>query len=170
MASDQVFGAPYYASPEALVGDFSDKNDVWSIGVILYAMLAGRPPFRGDSDNKIMTTITKAAFEFEPEHWAGKSDEVQDLITKLLEKDPDKRLSAKDALQHGWIKSMLNMSVGGWAPLGAVATLAAFRVSENFRFLFTCVTACSIGRDQTPSSCTDFHGKSRAKYEDGSRS
>ena len=145
MAPDQVFGAPYYASPEALVGDFSDKNDVWSIGVILYVMLAGRPPFGGDSDNKIMATITKGAFEFESEHWGGKSDEVQDLISKLLEKDPAKRLSAKDALQHEWIKSMLNKSVGGWAPLGAVATLAAFRVSENLKLLFNRLTIHSIG-------------------------
>ena len=145
MSADQVFGAPYYASPEALVGDFTDKNDVWSIGVILYVMLAGRPPFGGDRDNKIMATITKGVFEFEPEHWGGKSDEVQDLISKLLEKDPAKRLSAKDALQHEWIKSMLNKSVGGWAPLGAVATLAAFRVSDNLKLLFNRLTIHSIG-------------------------
>ena len=49
---------------------------MWSIGVILYVMLSGVPPFAGSNDNKIMSLIENAAFDYDPTYWRDKSEEV----------------------------------------------------------------------------------------------
>ena len=71
---------------------------MWSIGVILYVMLSGVPPFAGSNDNKIMSLIENAAFDYDPTYWRDKSEEVQDFIDKLLVKDPARRMTATEAL------------------------------------------------------------------------
>lgn len=58
------FGTIYYISPEVLKGEYSAKCDIWSLGVILYILLSGEPPFNGDSDDVIMEKILKGKFEY----------------------------------------------------------------------------------------------------------
>ena len=63
------FGTIYYISPEVLKGDYGEKCDIWSLGVILYILLCGEPPFNGDSDDKIMAKIVKGKFDFKCIFW-----------------------------------------------------------------------------------------------------
>jgi calcium-dependent protein kinase len=58
------FGTIYYISPEVLRGDYGAKCDIWSLGVIMYILLCGEPPFNGDNDDKIMAKIMKGKFDF----------------------------------------------------------------------------------------------------------
>jgi calcium-dependent protein kinase len=57
-------GTAYYVSPEVLSGDYDEKCDIWSAGVILYILLTGEPPFNGENDNIIYKKISQKKFSF----------------------------------------------------------------------------------------------------------
>ena len=101
----QMYGTPYYIAPEVLVGTYNEKCDMWSIGVILYIMLCGRPPFNGATEEQIIARVKQGVWSFKGEIWSDISDSAKDLIEKLMTKDVNRRLSAVQALAHPWIKS-----------------------------------------------------------------
>lgn len=59
-----VTGTPYYIAPEVLLRRYTPKCDVWSLGVIMYILLSGMPPFNGETDDDIMENIKKGKFSF----------------------------------------------------------------------------------------------------------
>ena len=91
----QMYGTAYYIAPEVLSGEYDQKCDLWSIGVILYVMLSGRPPFNGRNDKEILLRVKEGKYSLEDDVWRRKSTESKDLIKNLLEIDPKKRFSAK---------------------------------------------------------------------------
>ena len=99
-------GTAYYMSPELLRGKYDQSCDVWSLGTIVYILLAGYPPFNGEDDDDIFDAIRNGRYEFHPQQWDGKSDECKDLIKCMLRRDPRKRFTAKEALQHPWIANL----------------------------------------------------------------
>ena len=68
-------------------------------------MLCGYPPFNAESDELILEKIKKGKFSFPPEEWDSVSPLAKDLVTKMLEFHPSKRLSANEALTHKWLVS-----------------------------------------------------------------
>ena len=61
---DLVLGTVYYIAPEVLQGKYDEKCDIWSIGVILYILLSGLPPFGGKNDQEIMARVKKGEYNF----------------------------------------------------------------------------------------------------------
>jgi calcium/calmodulin-dependent protein kinase I len=97
-------GTPGYVAPEILTGKGYDiAVDYWSIGVILYVMLCGFPPFSEDSNEKLFEMIKTGNYEFPSPQWDPISDYAKDLIKKLLVVDPSKRLTADGILKHPWV-------------------------------------------------------------------
>ncbi|MQL76996.1 hypothetical protein Taro_009404 [Colocasia esculenta] len=101
-----VVGTPYYVAPEVLAGwDYGEKVDVWSAGVILYVMLAGVPPFRGETTVEIFEAVLRANLRFPTRIFHGVSAEAKDLLRRMLCKDVARRLSAEQVLRHPWFAS-----------------------------------------------------------------
>ena len=99
-----VIGSLYYVAPEVLKKNYNEKCDLWSVGVILYMALVGKAPFDGKSNEEILEKISKYVYNDKEMRFIVHSEEAKDLVSKLLEKDVNKRLSAKEALNHPWFK------------------------------------------------------------------
>lgn len=95
-------GSPHYAAPELLRSKTyrGDKADVWSMGVIFYAMLAQKLPF---DDPHLPTMLSKAkkGVYIMPKYF---SPEAQDFVRRMLQIDPDKRISLREMWEHPLIK------------------------------------------------------------------
>ncbi|KAL6968837.1 calcium,calmodulin-dependent protein kinase [Sarracenia purpurea var. burkii] len=99
-----VVGTPYYVAPEILSGrEYSEKVDVWSAGVILYIMLAGVPPFYGESAAETFEAVMRGNLRFPTKIFRSVSPEAKDLLRKMICKDVFRRLSAEQVLRHPWI-------------------------------------------------------------------
>mmetsp|Transcript_14375 Transcript_14375/g.24482 ORF Transcript_14375/g.24482 Transcript_14375/m.24482 type:complete len:100 (+) Transcript_14375:715-1014(+) len=90
-----VFGTAYYVAPEVLRGDYDEKCDIWSVGVILYMLLSGNPPFNGNSDLHIIEAVKRGNFAIEGGVWDEVTPQAKDLVVKMLTLDPSKRISAQ---------------------------------------------------------------------------
>ena len=99
-----VVGTPYYVAPEVLRKHYGKECDIWSLGVIMYALLAGFPPFNGSSDQEIQRKVLKGDFNFKYTEWDTISKEAKDLIKNLLSLEPPKRLPANEVLNHPWFQ------------------------------------------------------------------
>jgi len=97
-------GTPYYIAPEVLKGSYTTQCDVWSMGVIMYIMLCGKPPFGGKTNKEIINNVLNSTYSMKSEVWGSVSDEAKDLISKLLERSADMRLTAQEAFDHPWIQ------------------------------------------------------------------
>ena len=100
----EIIGSSYYIAPEVLKKNYNEKCDNWSVGVILYMTLTGVPPFDGETDEDIISRIKIGKYNKNNKRFLEKSSEVKDLVNSLLERDTEKRLSAKEALSHPWFK------------------------------------------------------------------
>merc|ERR1711878_257388 len=97
---------------------YDKRCDLWSLGVMMYILLSGYPPFSGACGQQcawaaggqcdrcqlnLFTNIQQGKFEFHPAEWSSVSRPAKDLIRRLLVKDAKKRLSARDVLNHEWL-------------------------------------------------------------------
>lgn len=114
----ELCGTPYYTAPEIIKGDYAHGCDMWSVGVIMFVMLFGFPPFYVDPTKYYGQREAQAIYRliqkgFDPKvkrgygPWFPKkmpvSEEAKDLMARLMDSDTSKRLTAKEALQHSWI-------------------------------------------------------------------
>jgi calcium-dependent protein kinase len=90
-------------APEVVIGNYDSKCDVWSLGVIMYFLLSGNPPFDGKSETEIIHSVVSTELTFEGKVWKKVSAEAKDLLTKMLVKNPNERISARHLLKDPWI-------------------------------------------------------------------
>ncbi|KAL3635330.1 hypothetical protein CASFOL_019877 [Castilleja foliolosa] len=98
-----IVGSPAYVAPEVLVGNYSEKVDIWSAGVLLHALLVGFLPFQGDSLETVFEAIKKDKLDFVGGVWNSVSQPACDLLSKMLTRNTSTRFTANDVLRHPWI-------------------------------------------------------------------
>lgn len=96
-------GSPHYASPEIVMGDMYNgfKSDVWSCGVILYALLTGRLPFDDDNIQRLLNKVRTGIYHMPSDI----SEECQNLLRAMLTVEPEKRISLEAIKKHPWFLS-----------------------------------------------------------------
>ncbi|GMH39596.1 hypothetical protein BSKO_07494 [Bryopsis sp. KO-2023] len=112
-------GSPLYRAPEAHYGAYGVEVDIWSVGVLMYHLLCGAPPFvhrviQGEWEwswrmsqklhpDGLGYAITAIPLDFYGEIWETISEGAKDLLSKMLDRDVQRRITAQNALQHPWI-------------------------------------------------------------------
>ena len=107
----KVTGTTNYIAPEVIKESYTEKCDMWSCGVIMYLLLSGKFPFKADDRNELLNNISYGKYNLERGVWKTISDCAKDLISKLLEKNPSRRFSPKQALEHPWVKKLATPNV-----------------------------------------------------------
>ncbi|XP_019633056.1 PREDICTED: serine/threonine-protein kinase 33-like isoform X6 [Branchiostoma belcheri] len=102
-----VCGTPIYMAPEVLNNhDYSQQCDVWSIGVIMYMLLAGHPPFFAKEEEKLYDLIKKGELDFSEPVWEDISEDAKSILSSMLRVDPAHRLTASQILDHPWVTGL----------------------------------------------------------------
>ncbi|XP_033097096.1 calcium/calmodulin-dependent protein kinase type II subunit delta-like isoform X4 [Anneissia japonica] len=97
-------GTPGYLSPEVLRKEAYGKPvDMWACGVILYILLVGYPPFWDEDQQKLYNIIKHGKYDYPSPEWDTVTHEAKDLINRMLTIDPNRRITASEALKHAWI-------------------------------------------------------------------
>jgi len=103
-----IVGTPYYIAPDVLRKKYDKASDLWSVGVIAYILLCGYPPFNGADNCEVYDAVRKGRFQFPSADWSATSKESRDFIRCLLQRDPRKRMTVEEALNHPWIVQNLD--------------------------------------------------------------
>ncbi|XVF29275.1 hypothetical protein REPUB_Repub15cG0106800 [Reevesia pubescens] len=101
-----IVGSPYYMAPEVLRRNYGKEIDIWSIGVILYILLCGVPPFWADTEEGIAHAIIKGKIDFERDPWPKVSGEAKDIVKSMLDPNPHSRMAVHEVLEHPWIQNV----------------------------------------------------------------
>ena len=106
------YGTLSYVAPEVLLRTpYNKEVDIWSMGVILYYMLSGNLPFRGMKQQEVAEKIIYEDLEFDDDEWETKTQKVQDLISRCLEKNPKDRITIDEFIEHPWFKKKMNQKL-----------------------------------------------------------
>jgi len=136
-------GTPGYVAAEILEGKpYDTQADMWSIGVIVYILLGGYPPFIESNQRTLFRKIRKGQYEFHDEYWGQVSEDAKDLIRNLLDVDPDTRYDSSKALKNKWIGADAKKLAG--LDLGAnLAQFKKFNAKRKFKAAVSTVMAAN---------------------------
>jgi len=119
-----ICGTLDYLPPE-MIDDkpHDEKVDLWSLGVLCYELLVGKPPFETPTHDATYQKITRVEYKFPP----TMLPEAQDLISNLLRKNPNERLSLENVMKHPWIQKYARTDLN----LSNVSSLNSSNVSNS---------------------------------------
>jgi calcium-dependent protein kinase len=165
-----IVGSIYYIAPEVLLKKYGKECDMWSAGVILYMFIVGHAPFDGKTNREIMDKIKLGKFSRTDARWQKASNEVKDLINKLLVLEPKKRLTAFEALKHPWFKvsnsSILYNNISKDEVLNCISNLLNYNIKSKFEELVLAYIVHNLPRPKE-AKCAIKLFKLANKNEDG---
>eukprot|EP00931_Biecheleriopsis_adriatica_P018073 TRINITY_DN12745_c0_g1_i3.p1 TRINITY_DN12745_c0_g1~~TRINITY_DN12745_c0_g1_i3.p1 ORF type:complete len:480 (+),score=94.57 TRINITY_DN12745_c0_g1_i3:33-1472(+) len=136
-----------YVAPEVLDGDYTMQCDMWSLGVIVFTLLAGEMPFFDKDEDQIVAKTRNGDYRMKPDVWIGLSMEAVDFTQALLRTDPLARPSAEEALEHPWFKAAC-VSIEHDVSPSALEALCGFGDKTPFRRCCMRLMAFSLSDEQ----------------------
>ncbi|CAE7888656.1 CPK10 [Symbiodinium sp. KB8] len=149
---NQMCGTCYYVAPEVIglkdgaicKGDgYGQEVDIWALGVLVYMLVSGMPPFNGKSHADVIWNIANFKFCDDPladafvgPRWENVSPQCKDLIRRCMERDPQKRLTAAGVQVHPWL-----CQVG---PKGPVAPVTLAPILKDLCFAGNRMATCGV--------------------------
>ncbi|CAD6250232.1 unnamed protein product [Miscanthus lutarioriparius] len=105
--AEGLVGTPHYVAPEVVGGgEYGAKADVWSAGVVMYALLSGGTlPFGGETAAEVLAAVLRGSVRFPPRLFSGVSPAAKDLMRRMICRDEWRRFTAEQVLAHPWIVS-----------------------------------------------------------------
>ena len=140
-------GTICYVAPEVILQSYTHMCDLWSLGVVVFLLLVGYMPFPMRPQLEEMEAdILNANFKYDATKWNKVSPSSYDFVCKLLQRDPQKRMTAEQALQHPWIvqREMLRSTDSAGLDDSMVTSLAKFAQASKFRRTCLQVMAWSL--------------------------
>jgi len=126
----RVVGSSYYVAPEVLKKSYTEACDLWSLGVIVYMLLSGAPPFYGKNDEAIKASIVQGEYTFPHELFRDVSDDAMAFVSTLLSYNIEYRYTAEQALTHSWLATNCEPSLLQRAKDGASGVGVEERIME----------------------------------------
>ncbi|KAJ9523991.1 hypothetical protein QJQ45_022363 [Haematococcus lacustris] len=133
-------GTPWFQAPEVLSSQVLPASDVWSAGIMCHQLLTGRLPFddhrnpNNPSITAIWRSILNDSLAFDKPWWADISEDAKDFVRQLCDRDPSKRPTAKEALQHPWLRGdTSDRSCGKRLQQSVVARIQRFASASVFK-------------------------------------
>ena len=156
---NKKYGTSYYVAPEVLRGIYNEKCDIWSIGVIFYIMLSGKPPFPGKDDKEILRKVEIGMYQLDGSPWNDLSSEAIDLLRRLLNYNPNTRISAAEALEHPWFQKFSGndmVKIKESIPRLALEQLSQFHCSQKLQNAVLTFIASQLSQNQDFQEITEI--------------
>jgi calcium-dependent protein kinase len=162
----KAVGSMTYAAPEVIASNdtkvYTQACDVWSVGVLAYVMLCGKPPFWGSRDQHYKNAKNER-YPFKDAPWDRMNENVKDFVRKLLKAKPSDRLPIEKVVQHPWLVSPPSEAADSVISADVVKNLKAFSAQTTFSRI--CITA--VARQLDHKQLKDVHQVFRAMDLDG---
>lgn len=143
-------GSITYVSPDVLDGKgYTSKCDLWSLGVVVWMLLVGYPPFHGKEKEMIKKIRSGKADWGHKARWKPVTAEAQDFVGKLLVKDPYLRMDAQVALKHPWLLQTGTRSSVPLLSRDALRSMHRFSTASKVRRALLLLIARELGREET---------------------
>lgn len=134
-----MHGTSYYIAPEVLQQNYDERCDVWSIGVLMYILLCGSPPFDGADDTEIIKNIKIGKFKMDGRVWQQVSNDGKALVKRLLTNNFKERPYAKDAVEDDWFKNAPQKPIDPEVLSAAFGSMRNFNVSQKLQQATLCL-------------------------------
>lgn len=123
-------GTDDYMAPEVWRGRYTDRCDIWSLGVLTFVLLSGRMPFSGDGD-ELRKRIVRGKYAIDGEPWRAVSADARSFVQSLLEIHATRRISAREALAHPWIAGVARKDAVNPSTLTALRAFPSLPLFER---------------------------------------
>jgi len=150
-------GSVAYVSPDVLRGKgYTSKCDLWSLGVIVFMLLSGYPPFNGSDEKRIRKIVAADVDWSHPRRWAKVSESAMDFVKGLLAQSPAARLDTQAALHHPWLTSAGLTKSRPLLSAAQLRSIDSYAGSPLFRRAILQLVARELASDDVSDLCRTF--------------